>query len=251
MPACAILPLMSQSTDSQGEETRERLYRDVVGPIDTARSAIVRERQEVVAEIDAYTAFRNRIRTIDVQAPTAGPPSVRVLDSGPATEPSTQLRDAFRETVMAVEHYERIYDECLLEHVASEFSPEVVGWFRPETQVFNSQSKAALVQYSDQSITHRERYLTLLDDEGRQLSQARSRLTNLLSSATDQIPLAADAPAIRELDRMALDRQAAVQVHRTSSAIDGHELHEYLYEAAPSEYPVLTAITRIRRALCS
>jgi hypothetical protein len=99
--------------------------------ISEALGVFRRERKGTAAERDAFERFGNRVAdcstTDPSTAPTAAGVKVRKKPADGVASDSKSIRQLYRETVMAVDHFEDEYDETLLEHVDAELGPDFVA----------------------------------------------------------------------------------------------------------------------------
>ena len=79
--------------------------------VPSARSLLREEREKTRRERTAFEAFADRVGRLSASAPTAvaSGPQQLVRASGGADAQLSAVRDAYRDTVMAVDHYEREY----------------------------------------------------------------------------------------------------------------------------------------------
>jgi len=87
----------------------ESLTQFVFMPSITAQQAVKTERNEVVAERDAFREFRKRVVKIPVQMSNRSHPFVTVNPTKSKSERLPKVRSAYRDTVIDVPHYERQY----------------------------------------------------------------------------------------------------------------------------------------------
>lgn len=159
-----------------------------------------------------------------------------------------RLRNAFRETVAGVDHYQAVYGEPLVEHATRELSPEMAAGFQKETSPgFTQLYKAALTTAIGEAIDRRETLDERLRSERESLERCQCALEELLSTYDDfhvQVSDPGDVPG--GLDELASERQRAIQRDYPGSRADGHDLCQYLYAECDWTYPVLTAVARFR-----
>lgn len=231
------------------------MNRHVLAPIGTALDRVADERSEVDAERDAFAAFAARVDACPARAePTVTAPdpaaSVRTtgLDAVADAQPTARVRRAYRETVMAVDHYEAVYGEPLAVDVAAEFGADVATALCRDVQ-FTPPLKRALSDAATSARADRERFGEVLQRERRSLADAQSALDDIVSHPGDHPD---DAPSLDELERrcerVATERQRAVQRQRRFSR-DGDALYEYLYGDQSWTYPVLSAVATLSEDL--
>ena len=233
------------------------MNRHVLAPIGTALDRVADERSEIEAERDAFAAFAARVETCPAQSepsttapdPTA---SVRTTGLGADANHTARLRQAYRETVMAVDHYDAVYGEPLPVNVASEFGADVATALCqdvPLTPVL----KRTLSDAATTARAERERFDEILRRERRSLADAESVLDNVVT-AIRRHPgdHPDDAPSLAELerrcDRVATERQRIVQRQRRFSC-DDDGLYEYLYGDQSWTYPVLSVVATLSEDL--
>lgn len=212
----------------------------------TARDAVSEERRRVEAEQTAFARFARRVAGIDPIPPgreaTAGGTTL-VVDA--TDDALAEVRQAYRDTVMAVDHYADDYDESLPENLEEEFGPELATavvkgpGYRPSLQ-------AALVDRSRSVIRARQSLLDELDEESASLSRAGDTLSAVRStlSAIREDPLSADFDVLRDRwERLEQAETACVEAvadrQRSLEERDAFGLAQYLYDDLPLQSPVL------------
>ncbi|WP_049935643.1 DUF7260 family protein [Haloplanus natans] len=231
------------------------MNRHVLAPIGTALDRVADERAEVEAERDAFAAFVARVETCPARSEpsvTAPDPTARLRTTGLGADVNrtARLRRAYRETVMAVDHYDAVYGESLPVNVASEFGVDVATALC-QTVPFTSALKGTLSDAATTAQAERERFDEILRRERRSLADAESALDDVVTAirrrSTDH-PDDATTPSLAELerrcDRIGTERQRAVQRQRRFSR-EGDALYEYLYGDQSWTYPVLSAVATL------
>lgn len=223
-----------------------------------ARSLLECERDRVTAEAEAFGAFARRVADLETSGTSAtveSPGATTALETATADTRLQQVREAYRETVMSVDHYGDEYDEPLATNMAIEFGEDVataVGNGRALTP----QLKSTLVERSRGA--RRQRILLLgqleteaeaLDDAGTELAKARRSADRLEEADLDGYTfeeLTAEWHLLedrrRETEAVLAERQETVQTRdrdgrRTSNS---PSFEEYLYEPLAVTYPVLS-----------
>lgn len=231
------------------------MNRHVLAPIGTALDRVADERSEVEAERDAFAAFVARVETCPARSSpsvTAPDPTASVRTTGLDTDANrtAKLRRAYRETVMAVDHYDAVYGEPLPVNVASEFGVDVATALC-QTVPFTPALKETLSDAATTARAERERFDEILRRERRSLADAESALDDVVTAIcrrpTDH-PDDATVPSLAELerrcDRVGTERQRVVQRQRRFSH-EGDTLYEYLYGDQSWTYPVLSAVATL------
>ena len=93
-----------------------------------AQTACSFERERLVDEYEAFLAFADRVAALQAAPQTDGGQLVSTpLVAQTANTGLRDVQDAYRETVMAVPHYDTDYDEPLEAHMATELSPALAS----------------------------------------------------------------------------------------------------------------------------
>lgn len=243
-----------------------------------ARSLLGEERTRITDETEAFAAFASRVAEIDVAAApvTDGGPVVRTTFDGPQADDGIDaVREAYRDTVMAVPHYEAEYDESLATNMQLEFGEDVANAVdRGET--LTPQLKGTLVERSRTARRQRTALLRQLRGESEALDEAETTLRHCHRSA-DRIEEAAledasfdDLTAEWRLledrrqaaESLLQERQETIKTRSQERDAGGPSFEEYLYEELDVTHPVLAEATslveriqqsrnRVERALAS
>ncbi len=228
----------------------------LVGPIRRARERVRRERSEVRAEIEALGEFDERLAAIPVE-PSPSPDAVRGppgLSPGLDRTPSPALgrvREAYRETVMAVPHYERVYGESLAENLAAEFGPGLSAVLDADAPGAFTAARRDALRSAVRSVAHGRRELAdALAAEADSLDDAAATTTDVatdLAGAGPHDPSVLGA-ALDALDALVADRQRHfADVERLLAS--GRELCAYLYADREWTYPVLHVCATLRERI--
>lgn len=228
-----------------------------------ARSLLDEERTRIADEAEAFASFARRVSEVDVStAPVTdgGPATATAIDAPPPDDGVETVRDAYRDTVMAVPHYEAEYDESLATNMRLEFGADVANAVdRGET--LTPQLKGTLIERSRTAQRQRVALLEQLDSEREALEEAESTLRHCRRSA-DRIEEASledctfdELRAERRLledrreaaEALLEDRQETIQTREreTGTRPDGPSFEQYLYEPIDATYPVLSEATSL------
>jgi hypothetical protein len=253
-----------------------------------ARGAVADEDRRTRAEAEALERFRRRVSKLDATAPTGaieggtttgtgaagggtGPPPggtgagvgvgvAAVQTSRPPDDGIRDVKEIYRETVMAVPHYEEDYGESLRTNLAAEFGEEL-GHAIESGDRFTPQLKQALIAEADEARDRRRQLLRALDDERSTLDDYEATLEELDDRASSAI----DRPLYRrtftelydawhdlealeaECDDLVARRQAELDEGRPAPTLhrDREAFHRYLYGDLDVDYPVLAAGTTV------
>jgi len=227
--------------------------------LDDARESLRVERRRLVDEREAFESFRRRVRGIAAGSETTAPTPHR-LRARPTGRRLVAVRDSYRETVMAVPHYETEYNDTYERSLAAEFGPEIATVLTRGTSL-HERYRSVLLTKTDEAIRQRGSLLEAVERESTSVSNAADRLLPTLdeieeTSATDL----ADEPfgtldAYRARLGVLGERCAEVSTRRQRHRDDGEralaldetlpDVQTYLYQDLPVTYPVLSAVARL------
>jgi hypothetical protein len=244
----------------------------VTQQIEAAEAALDNERGCLEDEQAAFTQFRKRVAGMDEHAPATPTATTRVknaiMGSSEAAASAAQIkqvRNAYRETVMSVPHYEDDYDQSLTDDIAEEFSPELANALAT-ADALTPPLQETLLTGGQQATDGRTTLLSALDHEADNLQHARDTLTEMNTTLTEmnQRPLGAWSPTeLRSTDErladfeaqcddLATDRQAELRSQRIPGPNRAdEELNEYLYRSLSVTYPVLADLAEFRSLLAT
>lgn len=230
------------------------LFLATVAYVPNARDECERERRRTRREATALDRFTRRIASIDAAQPATAdvPAGVDTLVQANAEQPQLrELRHAYRETVMAVPHYEDEYDEPLPTNMAAEFDDEVATAVTHGSGLTPQLKRRIIVQATDAK-NRRNALHDKLGSEQEALAAADDRLTDI-GREVDRI--AREPPsertfgglegAWRRLDRLAdqcaelLERRQRTVQRRRFGGHSDVDLRSYLYQPLPVDHPVL------------
>ncbi|AUV82886.1 hypothetical protein C2R22_15605 [Salinigranum rubrum] len=233
--------------------------RHVADAIETVRT----ERCRTLCEHGAFKRFAGRVADLEThrsQLSTGLSTNTGMLARSPTCDSQLEtVRRAYRETVMAVPHYDDDYGDDFEESLRVEFGEEVACGFEA-TDTLTPQFKRLFVRGALLAADMRRSYVRTLERELDALDSAREAFEAAATALADHDgeyhrhpfgPLVAryeflDAHA-RTCERVLYDRQR----QRTNgwSGYDLDELHEYLYLDAATNYPILADGTSLLAAL--
>lgn len=217
--------------------------------IERARERVAEEIELVERERAAFERFVARLHEMDGERTTAGitggggPTAVTVREARPS-EGMRAVRTAYRETVMAVTHYDREYGDTLAESVAAELGETLAGHV-VDGQVLTPTLQGALRAAGERARDDRREFLGHLREErdslcavATELNEIESRLVEL-AARVDEAPTSARLgevdDALVALEERCTDlansRQRTIHGRsvRKISGIDGASLVQYLY----------------------
>jgi hypothetical protein len=233
---------------------RARSYEYALAPIERAEERVDRERRETSDELRALDRFAERVESTQTAScePPPSPAIATVQQVRPASGQLESMREAYRETIMSVDHYERVYDEPLRENVEAELGPDIASGLCSDDAAFTPQFKRALLAAVATTRETREEYLGILQAETDSLSKARSVLEGVaetLSSCSGGRASKGNGldDAIDRIDDVVTRRQEDLNQRVAHSRTNGHELCSYLLDEDQWTYPVLYAAASLKR----
>lgn len=239
---------MAELTTQGGSRQYLKILRQhVLDPLSTAKSITKRERDEVDSEREAFEQFATAIVEVPTISPeTSGPPTGNVLSKAPIQK-SDDLSKAYRETVMAVPHYDDTYGEALEENLVAEFGPELAELFQSTGDPsFTDYQKESLVVAAEERARNRAEFCNTLDSEIDSLESFYRDLSSLLDELdTSVVPAWYHQQFEDQLEDMLHARQSTLSSRSSMAHIDRHNLCAYLYDDEFWTYPGLTAVARL------
>lgn len=214
---------------------------------------VEREQSRTAAERDAFYEFAARISELspDSEGKIGGANGSAIGSPVALAHPprsASKVREAYRETVMGVPHYDLDYGESLEDNMAIEFGEDVAAAIE-DGQTLSPMLQQLLVSKARAAATEREQLIGQLEDEAEELNHARTTLSVIESELEGyEIPSRLDAIADRwdrleELEDRCNDlvqrRQCSIVEGRIDGGMDTPSLVEYLYSSLTVDYPVL------------
>lgn len=225
-----------------------------VGYIREARSCLETERECLRAEQCAFLEFAEQIQQLSVPSEPSGGSSPLLINSTPDKKYLQRIQDTYRETVMAVPHYEDEYGEDLQENMAIELSPEIATAV-VEGNHYSPQLQHLLVNQARLASHRREDLLEIVTAEDSSLTEAQQQLheTTLLLEQTVESSLKDHSfselqthekalhTRIERCEQLLTDRQEKLHQRSRKSSRPEKQLYQYLYTQVEVTFPVLNA----------
>lgn len=233
--------------------------------IPRAQSIVAIEHTQTTAERDALQQFASHCRRIEPTT-TQTVTSSMVIDPthmlrGKSQQDSSlqRLREAYRQTVMAVPHYEDEYNEPLAENLAAEVG-EALATALTSEQHLTPHLIQTLHHAVQQAAAERDAFLTDLDREAAALNTAHATLTDITQWLADRAVQPFENWSIDEryathdtlrtykhqCDMLAAERQEMLYAGQiTVSRIETDLFTTYLYQALDVTYPVLADLAAV------
>jgi type II secretory pathway pseudopilin PulG len=147
-----------------------------------ARSELSQERSRTATEREAFAQFARRVTGVEPStstyqlASTDGAVSATAVAMPPPSDGRLEaVREAYRQTVMSMRHYDEEYGEPMARHLREEFGEEVATAVADGDQL-TPELKAVLVERAREAARDRERLIHRLDHEADALEAADDEL---------------------------------------------------------------------------
>jgi hypothetical protein len=222
----------------------------VLDPLAGAQAVVQREATEIDTEREAFDQLAQQVTDIETVPDRQPMPQAHTLTVESQLQAVDQLREAYRDTVMDVPHFEDVYGESLETNVTAELPPDVAVIFQDPADQITPDQKTRIRATATNARASRETLAANLVDEQESLATAHDELEAVIKQLdgphvpgwyTDQFEDTLTT-TIQTRQEMLDDRS-----HRSQA--DGHDLCHYLYADQGWTYPVLTAVARLRRAV--
>ena len=233
--------------------------------IPRAQSIVAVERDRTTAEHDALQQFASHCRRIEpttTQTATSSmviDPTQTLIGESQQDSSLPRLREAYRQTVMAVPHYEDEYNELLAENLSAEVG-EALATALTSEQHLTPHLIQTLHHAVQQAAAERDAFLTDLDREAAALNTAHATLTDITQWLADRAVQPFENWSIDEryathdtlrtyehqCDMLAAERQEMLYAGQiTVSRIETDLFTTYLYQALDVTYPVLADLAAV------
>ena len=240
---------MGDRTDS-GSALVTVLRGHVLDPLADAQAVVQREATEIDSEREAFDQLAQRVTTIETVPDREPKPQAHTLTVESQLQTADQLREAYRETVMDVPHFEDVYGESLETNVAAELPPDVAVLFQNPADQITPDQKTRIRAAATNARASRKTLAANLADEQESLATAHDELEGVITQLDrPHVPDCYTAQFEDTLTNIIQTRQKLLDARPHRSRADGHDLCQYLYGDQDWTYPVLTALARLRSAV--
>lgn len=228
-----------------------------LGYVRRAREECENERARTRAERVAFAEFADRVRELEPTLASVGDgyPGETLVRANAADNRLRRVQDAYRETVMAVPHYDAEFGEPLELNMTAELGSSVAPAVL-DGQGFTPQLQQALVTKSEGACRQRLSLEDRIDDEAATLATAEDAFESVRADLErlNETPLS--ERSFEDLERTyrrlaALEaechdvvdpRQADVRAEMQDVDDEGPaNFYHYLYDPLDVDYPVLAA----------
>lgn len=228
--------------------------------IEAALTEIDAEREILATEREAFRSLIRRVSEVAVETPQTAAAGTAVAVKMPVQttfSSLSEIRTAYRETVMAVPHYESEYGESLRENLTVEVGGALAKQLldgdaltRPVYDAFLGAIRQAMderrrvqqyVERERDSLEHFDASLTEIESA---VAEAGAELTSVSGTQSLSRIDARLATLQSRCEGLATDRQQRLhdRPETTFDWIDGLGVFEYLYADLETTTPVLSAI---------
>ena len=251
-----------------------------VGYVQDGIETCQEEREYLLAEREAFQAFRDRVQSIEpvVTDPPAEPaadlsepPHTTLLNTDPGDATLKDVLAAYNETVQSLPHYREEYNETLAESLAAELGQDIVTALATN-KVLVPATQRVLIERSQQAIDSRTNLAEAITAEIDALTDAKADLDAIetrrqtLRAHLDTVErnrseaafdvfctlhdLEAEVDAIAQQRQETLQNAPVQQVGTATNPADDDDFYEYLHgiEGTP-RYPVLSAVAELVSAI--
>jgi hypothetical protein len=238
--------------------------------IEAALAVVAEETDIVGAERRAFESFLDRLADCEpATRPAGGTGSLAhsgatstLVGQSTTSGGTRQVRTAYRETVMAVPHYESEYDDSLAESMLTEFGDDLASYVVSGTDL-SPPVYERLVAAAERAVEERETFLAALQRERASLEHARDELAEIRERAglddgtadgPDATPPRSDGE-LRDLESRceSLSVRRQERIHSRSvagiSGIAEDSLTTYLYADLEATCPTLVSIAETMTGL--
>ena len=223
-----------------------------------AQHLIRTEESQIQAEIDAFEDFLDRLDEIPPHPYRTDGGSLRGTVHSQSHSSCTfpnAVQEAYRETVLAVDHWEDEYGEkTALESINNEFSPEVAAGLAGGSEMWSQPLWDQLKSASEEAIETRQQAYSLITAEQQQLKKLHNSLAEVgeelaaierdefaFSECTDRL-----TSIQQQLDELTSDQQSYLrQRNRSNEKL----FTTFVYADLDTEYPGLAALATTRQLL--
>ena len=175
---------MGDLTDSDSALTSV-LRGHVLNPLTDAQAVVQREATEIDTEREAFDQLAQRVTIIETVPDLRPEPQAHTLRVESQLQATDQPREAYRETVMNVPHYEDVYGESLETNVAAELPPEVAVLFQESADQITPDQKNRIRAAAMNARASRETLTANLVDEQESLATAYDELDAVITQLNE------------------------------------------------------------------
>ncbi|WP_438267641.1 DUF7260 family protein [Halorussus aquaticus] len=229
----------------------------------SAIESVRRERREVECECRAFRRFRQRIQSLETATPQIEQPSVGMQQGLSYAQRSVrdEIEPHYRETVMAVDHYENVYDDSLEASISTEFGADVLLLISKASS-FSPVIKQRLLGAAQRCTDNRRLFLETLENEFSTLTDAQSTVRGIRDTIIeiddDELQDLSATQLTRRFERLQSltdeceewlqRRQDQLHIRQSERPSDERGcpgLCLYLYETLGIGHPVLATFTKV------
>ena len=231
--------------------------------LEAALESVRREQREIERECRAFRRFRQCIQSLETTTPQIEQPSVGMQQCLSSAQRSArdEIEPCYRETAMAVDHYDDVYDDSFEASISAEFGADVLVLISKASS-FSPVIKQRLLDAAQRCIDGRRAFLETLEDEYTTLTDAQSTVQGIRDTMVEsddeelQALSAAQLTNRYEILQSQTDKseewiqRRQEQLHdrrseRLSDEYGDTDLCSYLYEPLGVNHPVLVTFVEV------
>lgn len=233
----------------------------VVGYLRDAQSAVETECERLRMERDAFHDFAEEVQQMAASPTSSGSNPALVMKLNVDGNQLESVKNCYRETVMAVPHYDEEFGESLRKNLAEEFDQDIATAVM-DGQHFSPQLKYQLVKHARLAALQRDKLLDDVLEERNSLTDAYTKLRKTNDSldriAESRVALQSFSELItrdEELrsdiahcEQLLIDRQQELHQQLKWAAWPNQLLQKHLYNQLETTFPLLdAALSQIRQ----
>ncbi|RYJ14281.1 hypothetical protein ELS19_10110 [Halogeometricum borinquense] len=237
-----------------------------------ARNRVQTERDALDDRASAFETFLDRVSNLAAEGPTSTPPSIaagagtqsRISRSG--DDGCQRVRTAFDETIRPRSVDDMTGTESLMETIRVELTDDIALALAPTTRTsLTPELKRAIITEAEVGLAEANATRKALHREETILEAVLETVNDITSwiAESDETPLTAlEFDALRrrhqtlarhreECERLAAERQAFLDgttAHGAQAEVKHRFLVTFIYQELSSDYPVLSAVSRLAAA---
>ena len=213
----------------------------VLDPIERSLDIVSTHRQEIRSEQHAFENFIRYVREVDVEYDDAS----QLTSGSKIRNESNTLREAYEKTILAVDHYETVYGESVVENAVTELGSDAAAILAQDKNVpLTPIAKRLLIERAQMRVEERRTGAVHIAAEKESLEENYRDIRRLVTELNSTIVPGWDTSRFNERKADIL-RQRQAHLNGQHGEKTGHEGCEYLYRNQDWRYPVLTSVARL------
>lgn len=216
-----------------------------------------REHREIVAELTAFRKFKRNIEDISPSPMEPSPKQGINVQVNSGEDEIDKIETAYKETVMAVPHYDKEYGDTYFESITAEFGPEMAVRLS-DSNYFAPAHKLVLLGKIDDIVKQRQTLKDIVELEQSSIKSAKNKFKTI-GGRIESLPsqdfrtckiktleqhLANTTELIEKCDTIASNRQEEIarRENRLAASTEVGDLHSYFYQSHDFNFPILSSL---------